>query len=77
LSGWQRNLWRFLYKNRLAQRSDFVLEQDRVMLEAIPLEARQREKLLQVDIAIARLRRMVKAEATRQFETRKQPAAAE
>ena len=55
------------------QMADFVLEQDRIMLEAIPLEARQREKLLQVDIAIARLRRMLKVEATRQFEARSNP----
>jgi len=77
IAGWQRDLWRFLYKNRLRARSDLVVEQDRVMLEAIPLEARRREKLLQVDVAIARLRRMLRAEATRQFEERKRPEAAE
>ena len=77
ISGWERDLWRFLYKNRLGPRSDFVVEQDRIMLEAIPLEARQREKLLQVDIAIARLRRMLRTEANRLFEGRKQPEAAE
>jgi len=77
LSGWERDLWRFLYKNRLEARSNFVVEQDRIMLEAIPLEARQREKLLQVDVAIARLRRMLRTEANRLFEARKQPAAAE
>jgi phenylpropionate dioxygenase-like ring-hydroxylating dioxygenase large terminal subunit len=77
IAGWQRDLWRFLYKNRLRARSDLVVEQDRVMLEAIPLEARRREKLLQVDVAIARLRRMLRAEATRQFEARKRPEAAE
>jgi phenylpropionate dioxygenase-like ring-hydroxylating dioxygenase large terminal subunit len=77
IAGWQRDLWRFLYKNRLRARSDLVVEQDRVMLEAIPLEARRREKLLQVDVAIARLRRMLRAEATRQLEARKRPEAAE
>jgi phenylpropionate dioxygenase-like ring-hydroxylating dioxygenase large terminal subunit len=77
ISGWQRDLWRFLYKNRLGPRSDIVVEQDRVMLEAIPLEARRREKLLQVDVAVARLRRMLRAEASRCLEARKQPEAAE
>jgi phenylpropionate dioxygenase-like ring-hydroxylating dioxygenase large terminal subunit len=77
ISGFDRDLWRFLYKNRLEARSNFVVEQDRVMLEAIPLEARQREKLLQVDVAIARLRRMLRTEATRLFDAAKQPEAAE
>jgi phenylpropionate dioxygenase-like ring-hydroxylating dioxygenase large terminal subunit len=77
IAGWQRDLWRFLYKNRLEARSNFVVEQDRIMLEAIPLEARQREKLLQVDVAIARLRRMLRTEATRLFDAAKHPEAAE
>jgi phenylpropionate dioxygenase-like ring-hydroxylating dioxygenase large terminal subunit len=68
LAGWQRDMWRFMYQNRLGPRSNFVADQDRVVLEKIPLEARQREKLQQPDIALVRMRRMLRAEAARQLE---------
>jgi phenylpropionate dioxygenase-like ring-hydroxylating dioxygenase large terminal subunit len=68
LSGWQRDMWRFLYKNRLAARSLVVLEQDRMMLERIPLEARERESLLQTDVAVVRMRRLLRDEAVRQLQ---------
>jgi phenylpropionate dioxygenase-like ring-hydroxylating dioxygenase large terminal subunit len=68
LAGWQRDLWRFLYKNRLVERADFVVNQDRVLLETIPLAARQRENLIQTDTALARMRRHLRNEATRQVE---------
>lgn len=67
LSGWRSDMWRFLYKNRLAARSFTVLEQDRTMLERIPLAARKRENLLQVDIAVGRMRRLLREEAERQL----------
>lgn len=67
VSGWERDMWRFLYNNRLEERANFVVDQDRAVLEAIPLEARQRETLLQTDIAVARMRRMMLREAQRQF----------
>lgn len=35
LDGWQRDTWRFLYRNRLEARHWAVLEQDRVMLEIL------------------------------------------
>ena len=66
-SGWKRDMWRFLYKNRLEDHHFFLIEQDRVMLEQIPLEARQREMLLQTDTPVARLRRMLSQEAESQF----------
>ena len=44
-----------------------VVDQDRVMLEAMALEARQREMLLTTDIAVVRMRRMMHDEAARQF----------
>jgi phenylpropionate dioxygenase-like ring-hydroxylating dioxygenase large terminal subunit len=66
LTGWQRDMWRFLYKNRLEARNWAVVEQDRVMLEAIPLAARKRERLIQTDVALARMRRRLQAEAARQ-----------
>ena len=70
ISGWQRDLWRFLYVNRLEARAFTVVEQDRRVLEAIPLEARRREQLAQSDIAVGRMRRLVREEAERQVAAR-------
>jgi phenylpropionate dioxygenase-like ring-hydroxylating dioxygenase large terminal subunit len=70
ISGWQRNMWRFLYRNRLEERNRHVVDQDRVVLEAIPLAARQRERLIQTDIAVSRMRRHLLGEAHRLFEAR-------
>ena len=67
ISGWQRDMWRFLYRNRLEARAFEVVDQDRVMLERIPLAARQREMLLQTDIGVARIRRIMRREAERQI----------
>lgn len=66
VTGWQRDSWRFLYKTRLEERHWHVLEQDRVMAEAMPLDAWERENLYQHDIAAARMRRVMRAEAERQ-----------
>jgi hypothetical protein len=60
-------MWRFLYLNRLEARAQTVVEQDRVLLEAISLEARNREKLAQSDIAVGRMRRLLREEADRQI----------
>jgi phenylpropionate dioxygenase-like ring-hydroxylating dioxygenase large terminal subunit len=68
LSGWQRDMWRFLYKNRLEERNLAVVEQDRLVLEAIPLEARQRERMIQTDVAVAQIRRRLRAEAVRHLD---------
>ncbi len=70
--GWQRDLWRFLYKNRLEKRHLHVLDQDRVLIEAIPEGTRQREVLIQCDVGIARMRRMLRQEAQRQIDARGQ-----
>ncbi len=35
VQGWQRNVLRFLYRNRLEARHWVVMEQDRVMLESM------------------------------------------
>ena len=35
MSGWQRNVWRFLYRNHLEQLHWDVLEQDRIILETL------------------------------------------
>ncbi|MFC7339814.1 Rieske 2Fe-2S domain-containing protein [Saccharopolyspora griseoalba] len=66
VSGWERDSWRFLYKNRLERRHWEVLEQDREMAEAMPDDAWARENLYQHDIALVRLRRVLRREATRQ-----------
>ena len=66
-SGWERDLWRFLYKNRVAERGAAVLEQDRVALTTIPADAQQRETLLQLDVGVSHIRRMYRTEAERQF----------
>ncbi|MGE3933638.1 MAG: Rieske 2Fe-2S domain-containing protein [Rhodospirillaceae bacterium] len=66
-TGWRRDLWRFLYKNRVQYRGQEVLEQDRVALRTIPRDAAGRENLLQIDLGVARIRRLYRDEAERQF----------
>lgn len=65
--GWRRDLWHFLYKNRLEKRHWDVLEQDRVIMEGIPADVRLREVLIQSDVGIARIRRMMRQEAEAQI----------
>ncbi len=60
VSGWQRNVWRFLYRNHLEQLHWDVLEQDRIILENLAPNARAREFLYQHDVGLARLRRLMK-----------------
>ena len=66
-SGSERDLWRFLYKNRVGERGAAVLEQDRVALAEIPDDSEQLETLLQLDIGISHIRRMYREEAEIQF----------
>lgn len=66
-SGWQRDVWRFLYKNRLEARHWAVLEQDREMLEAFNPEADRRETLYSHDGGVVQLRRTIRAEARGQL----------
>lgn len=70
ISGWQRDLWRFLYLNRLEGHAQKVVAQDKLLLEAISLETRESEKLAQSDIAVGRMRRMLREEADRQVNAR-------
>ncbi|RJL24420.1 aromatic ring-hydroxylating oxygenase subunit alpha [Bailinhaonella thermotolerans] len=74
VSGWERDTWRFLYKARLEERHWAVLEQDRAMLEAMPRDAWDRENLYQHDLAVVRLRRMIRNEAGRQLAARAERA---
>jgi hypothetical protein len=61
VTGWERDTWRFLYKNRLEARHWQVLEQDRVMLEAMEPDARHHENLYAHDLGLVRLRRQMLA----------------
>jgi phenylpropionate dioxygenase-like ring-hydroxylating dioxygenase large terminal subunit len=68
VAGWQRDSWRFLYKNRLEARHWHVLEQDRVMAEHMEPDARDREMLYQHDMGIVRIRRLLAQQAREQLE---------
>ena len=67
VDGWQRDTWRFLYKNRLEARHWAVLEQDRLMLERFEPDANQRENLYQHDMGLARLRHVFRTKAEAQL----------
>ncbi|MFT4099539.1 MAG: aromatic ring-hydroxylating dioxygenase subunit alpha [Burkholderiaceae bacterium] len=69
--GWQRDTWRFLYRNRLEARHWHVLEQDRIILELMPQDAKDRENLYQHDLGIVRLRRHLRKLAQDQLESEK------
>lgn len=56
IQGWQRDLWHFMYKNRMEGRHWAVLEQDRVILEQLPANARDIEFLYQHDAGLTRIR---------------------
>lgn len=75
-SGWRRDLWRFLYKNRLEKRHLAVLEQDRAMMEGIGPVMAQPETLIQCDIGVARVRRIMRQEAEAQARRLNQQRAA-
>jgi phenylpropionate dioxygenase-like ring-hydroxylating dioxygenase large terminal subunit len=66
VDGWQRDVWRFFYRNRLEGLHWAVLEQDRVVLEALPDEARKHEFLYEHDVGMARVRRMLEQRALEQ-----------
>lgn len=66
VTGWQRDVWRFLYKTTLEERHWAVLEQDRLMLEGMAKDADQAETLYQHDLGVSRLRRMYRSQAQKQ-----------
>lgn len=68
--GWQRDTWRFLYRNRLEARHWAVLEQDRVLVEHMEADANQRESLYQHDMGLVRLRRYLRSQAKQQIQAR-------
>lgn len=67
VSGWQRDLWRFLFKNRLEARHWAVLEQDRDLLENFEPDADGRESLYAHDTGLVRMRRALRQEARKQL----------
>ena len=78
VGGWQRDVWRFLYRNRLEGLHWDVLEQDRVVLESMAPDARSREFLYQHDVGLSRLRRVMEKRAREQVAAREAaPQAAE
>jgi phenylpropionate dioxygenase-like ring-hydroxylating dioxygenase large terminal subunit len=67
VQGWQSHVWQFLYRNRLEARHWAVLEQDRVMMEAMEPDANQREQLYAHDAGVVRIRRIMKEAAKKQL----------
>jgi phenylpropionate dioxygenase-like ring-hydroxylating dioxygenase large terminal subunit len=67
VQGWQKDVWRFLYKNRLEARHWVVLEQDRVMLENMEPNANEREHLYEHDVGLSRLRKIMLSTANKQL----------
>jgi len=67
VDGQERESWRFLYRAALEERHWRVLEQDRVMLEGMPDDARNREMLYQHDIGVAHLRLILNSAAKAQI----------
>ncbi len=72
VQGWQRDVWRFLYRNRLEGLHWSVLEQDRYVLEALPQQARDREFLYEHDLGLARVRRVLEQRARDQAKKREE-----
>ncbi len=65
-SGFDKNVWRFLYRNRLESLHWDVLEQDRLVMESLNRHARAKENLYQHDVGLARVRRMMEQMAEAQ-----------
>ena len=66
VEGWQRNTWRFFYRNRLEGLHWAVLEQDQLVLESMPENARGHEFLYEHDVGMVRVRRMLEQRAKQQ-----------
>ena len=73
VSGWQRDVWRFLYKTRLEGRHWHVLEQDRLLTERMATDADKKEYLYGHDMAVARVRKLMADEAVQQARSINKP----
>jgi phenylpropionate dioxygenase-like ring-hydroxylating dioxygenase large terminal subunit len=67
VQGWQRDVWRFLYRTKLEPRHWLVLEQDREMMDGCGLGLEKHEMLYQHDAGLIRLRRYLAKEARQQL----------
>ena len=74
VSGWERDTWRFLYKNRLEGRHWHVLEQDRLVAERMAADADRNEYLYGHDVGVARVRKLMADEAEQQAQLLKKHA---
>jgi phenylpropionate dioxygenase-like ring-hydroxylating dioxygenase large terminal subunit len=63
VQGWQRDLWKLFYRNRLEGLHWAVLEQDRQVLESMPANSMDRESLYQHDTGLMRVRRQMQQRA--------------
>lgn len=66
--GWQRNLWRFMYRTKLEKLHWGVLEQDRIILEPMSDDARDNEYLYSHDVGLSRLRKTLAKKAKHQLQ---------
>jgi phenylpropionate dioxygenase-like ring-hydroxylating dioxygenase large terminal subunit len=76
MSGWKRDVWRFLYKAHGSDRGAVVLEQDRAALAGVAPDAQGRENLLQCDVGVSHIRRLYHQTAEQQFAALTRQAAA-
>ncbi len=67
VSGWQRDVWRFLFRNKLEERHWAVLEQDREILAGARPGLEKFEMLYQHDAGVVRLRRHLAQQARKQL----------
>ena len=74
VSGWQRDLWSFLFKWRIRSLVDAVLEQDKTAMTALPPWPAP-ENLYQHDIGVAAMRRRIRDAAKAQVYGRARAAA--
>jgi hypothetical protein len=66
--GWQRNLWRFMYRTKLEKLHWDVLEQDRIILEPMSDDARDKEYLYSHDVGLSRLRKILAKKSKQQLQ---------
>ena len=64
----EREAWRFLYRAKLEPRHWHVLEQDRIMLEAMTPDAGKRDMLYQHDLGVSKIRQMLMQAAAEQID---------
>jgi hypothetical protein len=67
VSGWQRDVWRFLYRVNLEPRHWAVLEQDREILSGVRPGLEKFEMLYQHDAGVIRMRRYLAQQVRNQL----------